>query len=307
MNKVLVTGAAGFVGSAVVKELLAHNIFVVALDVVDDPSKRLDLASKSIVYFKADVADMTRFGQICKEYSVDTIYHFAWIGSAGPLREDYECQINNALNTVKLLETSKANGVSRFIVAGSIMEFEAFGAMYAQENKPQMPYIYDVGKQLAHEICKPVANNIGIELIWTYVTNSYGVGECSPRLINTTIKKCINSELLHFTSAIQNYDFIYIDDVARAFYLIGEKGKENKGYVVGSGLARPLKEYLKELVFICNNELKPVFGDIPFSGINLPIAYFSTKDLYDDCGFIPQISFSEGVRKTFEWLKEVEK
>lgn len=307
MNKVLVTGAAGFVGSAVVKELLAHNIFVVALDVVDDPSKRLDLSNKSLVYLKADVADITRFGEICKEHSIDTVYHFAWIGSAGPLREDYECQINNALTCVKLMEVSKSAGVNRFIVAGSIMEFEAFEAIYAQDSKPQPAYIYGIGKQLAHEICKPVANRIGMELVWAYITNTFGVGELSPRLINTTIRKCINKEPLQFTSGKQNYDFIYIDDVARAFYLIGEKGKANKGYVIGSGSAGPLRKFLEELVYTCDKDAKPLFGDIPFTGTNLDLKLFDSKELREDCGFIPQVSFSEGVRKTFEWLKEVEK
>lgn len=304
MNRVLVTGAAGFVGSAVVKELLTHNVFVVALDVVDNPSNRLDLSNKSLMYLKADVSDIDRIRQICKEHSVDTLYHFAWIGSAGPLREDYECQINNALTCVKLMEASKSAGVNRFVVAGTIMEFEAFEAIYAQENKPQPAYIYGIGKQLAHEICKPIANKCGIELVWAYITNTFGVGELSPRLINTTIRKCINKEPLQFTSGKQNYDFIYIDDVARAFYLIGEKGKANKGYVIGSGNAGPLRKFLEELVYTCDKDAKPLFGDIPFTGTNLDLRLFDIKELREDCGFEIQISFSEGVRRTFEWLKK---
>lgn len=307
MNRILVTGAAGFVGSAVVKELLCHELLVVALDVVDDPSARLDLSNNKLVYLKADISDITNFKEICFKNRIDTVYHFAWLGSAGPLREDYGCQIDNALTCAKLLEASKEAGVNRFIVAGSIMEFESFEAIYAQESKPQAAYIYGIGKQLAHEICKPVANKIGIELVWAYITNTFGVGELSPRLVNTTIRKCINKEPLQFTSGKQNYDFIYIDDVAKAFYLIGEKGKTNKGYVIGSGNAGPLRRFLEDLVYTCDEEAKPLFGDVPFTGVNLGLDVFDTKELRDDCGFVPKVSFSEGVRLTFEWLKKVEK
>lgn len=307
MNRVLVTGAAGFVGSAVVKELLDHKLTVVALDIIDNPSNRLDLENNNLVYLKANITDVRNFKELCIKNKIDTVYHFAWLGSAGPLREDYECQVNNALTCVKLLEVSKEAGVSRFIVAGSIMEFESFEAIYAQESKPQAACIYGIGKQLAHEICKPIANIIGIDLMWAYITNTFGVGELSPRLINTTIRKCINKEPLQFTSGKQNYDFIYIDDVARAFYLIGEKGITNKGYVIGSGNAGPLRKFLEELVYTCDENAKPLFGDVPFTGVNLSLDVFDTKELKNDCGFTPQVSFSDGVRLTFDWLKKVEK
>ena len=50
-----------------------------------------------------------------------------------------------------------------------------------------------------------------------------------------------------FTAGTQNYDFVYIDDVARAFRLIGEKGKPFHEYLIGSSTARPLKEFLLEM------------------------------------------------------------
>ena len=186
------------------------------------------------------------------------------------------------------------------------MEFETNEAIYSQDTKPHMAYIYGVGKSLAHLICKPVANQIGIDLVWGYITNTFGVGELSPRLINSTIRKCINHESLDFTAGTQNYDFIYIDDVAKAFYLLGQKGKANKGYMIGSGQARPLKEYLSLLVKTCDKDAVPNFGNIPFTGVNQSLDTFSIKEIQNDCGFKPSVSFEEGVKRTLEWIKKEE-
>ena len=307
MNRVLVTGAAGFVGSAVIKELLKHNFFVCGVDVVEDPSNRLPANSDNFKYCKSDIFNVEEFKKLCEQHRIDTIYHFAWVGSAGPLREDYNCQVKNALTTVELMKAANEAGCSRFIVAGTIMEFEELETIYAQESKPHQAYIYGIGKQLAHSLCKPIANKIGIELVWTYITNSFGVGELSQRLINSTIRNCIKKDPLRFTSGTQNYDFIYIDDVATAFYLIGEKGKANKAYTIGSGQAGPLRGFLEKLVYTCDKDAKPLFGDIPYTGTNLSLDRFDIKELMVDCGFKPSVTFEEGVRRTFEWLKEVEK
>ena len=128
----------------------------------------------------------------------DTFYHFAWIGSAGPLREDMDVQIKNATGTVELMKLAQECNIKKFICAGTIIEFDTFSAIYAQGNNPQMSYIYGMGKQLAHLLCKPIANKLGIDLIWAYITNEFGVGEKSPRLINSTIRKLLECVSLQF-------------------------------------------------------------------------------------------------------------
>ena len=163
-----------------------------------------------------------------------------------------------------------------------------------------------MGKLIARAICKPIANSLSIDLCWAVITNAYGVGELSPRFVNSTIRKIIANEPLQFTAATQNYDFIYIDDVARAFEAIGEHGKPNKEYTIGSGNARPLKEFILEMQQTLAPNAKPIFGDVPFTGVNMPLEAFDTTDIETDCHFKPEISFAEGTRLTMEWIKSVD-
>src|SRR5690606_4837105 len=118
--------------------------------------------------------------------------------------------------------------------------------------------------------------------------------------------KIFKGEPLEFSAGTQNYDFIYIDDVARAFHAIGLNGKKNNGYIIGSGSAKPLKEFLTELVLTVNPKAKPNFGAVPFTGVDLDLSTFSTKKTEEDTGFKANISFSEGIRRTAEWIKEIE-
>ena len=302
--RAIVTGANGFVGSALVKKLVENNIEVLAIDLSFNPS-RLDKSNK-IETLEMSIDNIKDLGNHLNGKKYDVFYHYAWVGSAGPLRMDEKVQVQNAMWTIDCLRTAKEIGCTKFICAGSIMEYEVHEAMYAQGSKPGAAYIYGVGKVLAHELCKPIANAIGIDLIWAYITNAYGVGEKSPRFINTTLRKIIHNEPLEFTAGTQNYDFIYIDDVANAFYLIGLHGKANKGYMIGSGTARPLKEFIIEMCDANAGDNKPLFGNVPFTGVNVPIETFAINELINDCGFEAKVSFAEGTKRTIDWLKEVD-
>ena len=304
MRTVIVSGANGFVGGALVRELLKYDYRIYALgregrcnNLPQDPR---------VIFVPCDLAEMASLKDKLPAQEYDIFYHFAWAGSAGPARADTALQLQNAQWTVDSLRVAKELGCKRFVCAGSIMEHETMAAAYTQGNKPGMGYIYGGGKLIAHVMCMSVAAQIGIDLIWPEITNAYGVGERSPRMVNTTIQKCIRGEAPQFTAGTQNYDFVYIDDVARAFRLIGENGKPFHEYLIGSSTARPLKEFLLEMKAAIAPELDFIFGDIPFTGIDLPLSKFDCSQTEADTGFRAEISFAEGCKRTMEWWKEQE-
>ncbi|QOX65072.1 NAD(P)-dependent oxidoreductase [Anoxybacterium hadale] len=305
MKKVIVTGATGFVGQALTGELLDQGISVIAVIRQDSRNKLPVHDQLEVVY--CDLNSIEELKNWISTTDIDTFYHLAWDGSAGAKRADTALQLQNAQWTVDCIRVAKELGCKRFICAGSIMEHETMAAAYTRGNKPGLGYIYGGGKLIAHVMSMAVAADIGMELIWAEITNAYGPGETSPRLVNSTIRKCINGESPQFTSGTQNYDFVYIDDVARAFYLIGKNGKPFNEYIIGSSLARPLKEFLLEMKESIAPELDFDFGDIPFTGIDLPLSKFDCSATEADTGFRAEISFAEGTWRTMEWIKEQEK
>lgn len=300
MKKALVTGANGFVGSALVRDLVANGVEVIALDRVGCNNN----IPKGVRFVPHELATSDKLPELIADRDIDVFYHFAWVGSAGPARADAVLQLNNAQWTIDCLRAAKAMDCRKFVCAGSIMEHETIAAAYKQGNKPGPGYIYGSGKLVAHTMCMSVAADIGIDLCWAKITNAYGAGELSPRFVNTTIRKIINNEPLQFTSGTQNYDFVYIDDVARAFRLIGENGKPFCHYLIGSSNAKPLREFVLEIKAALAPEKEFVFGDVPFTGVNMPLSDFDCSITEQDTGFRAEIPFSEGVKRTMEWLKE---
>lgn len=303
MERVIITGANGFVGSYTVKKFIDEGKEVLAIDRAEIPERLFK--HPKLKYIQCDISDCGNLiNELpCNRY--DTFIHFAWAGSAGSDRNDYNLQLKNAISTLECIKVAKNLGCSRFVCAGSIMEYEVEAVIHKQESRPGLGYIYGMGKHVAHCMSKAVAADIGIELVWAMITNAYGVGEVSPRFVNTTLRKIIDGEPLKFTAATQNYDFVYVTDVANAFYLISQKGKAFCEYIIGSGEAKPLRDFICEMTNELAPKLELCFGDIPYTGVNMPLDVFDISDLKRDTGYEPKVSFVQGTKITMEWLQNL--
>lgn len=302
MKKAVVTGANGFIGTALCKELSGNGIEVYAVirDEEENISDIENLSGLKIIY--ADLAEFRELAKIIGDEDIDICYHLAWIGSAGTLRGDADVQIKNIQYTCDTVRVCSAMGCKRFVFASSIMEYE-IGALMATDDIPGINTLYCSAKIAADYMARTIAGSLGIDYIRAVISNVYGPGELSPRLINTSIRKLINGEHCAFSAGEQIYDFIYITDAAKTFFSIGSMGISNRTYYIGSQNPRPLKEFLCELRDQVDPEIEIGLGEIPFNGVSLTYNEFDINAVKNDTGFVPKVSFAEGIRKTIDWIE----
>lgn len=302
MKKAIVTGANGFVGTALCNELSSQGIKVIA--VVRNEEENIEgiknIQGISIVY--CDLSDFKNLAKIINDRDVDVFYHLAWVGTAGALRADSDVQLNNVRYACDTVKACADIGCKRFVFASSIMEYEVSAAM-DKDDTPNINTLYCSAKVAANYMARTVAGSVGVDYIRAVISNIYGPGETSPRLINTSIRKLLNGEHCAFSTGEQMYDFIYIDDAVKEFVAIGEKGKANKTYYIGSEEPRPLREFLCELRDVVAPGVEIGLGEFPFNGVSLSYNEFDILAVKKDTGFFPTISFAEGIKNTMEWIK----
>ena len=301
MKRALVTGANGFVGAAVCRELSRQGIDVVA--VVRNEKSNIDRIA-DISHLQIVYCDMSKFITLQEyvEEKIDVFYHFAWNGSAGELRADENVQMDNIKYTLDVIKACKNMGCHRFVFAGSIMEYEISTAIeQGMEVSPNT--MYSATKLACDHMGRVLAEKIGVEYIRCIISNIYGPGETSPRLINTTIRKLLKGEHCSFTSGEQMYDFIYIDDAARAFVALGERGVLGQTYYIGSKKPLPLKDFLIKLKDVVDRKAILGFGEVENKGISISYDLFDIKSVERDTGITQEIEFDDGIKATMEGLK----
>lgn len=303
MKKVIISGANGFIGNALVKQLIKKNIFVIAL--VQDV-KKVDiklLRNEHIQWIEINVDYINDLTNQIALNGADVFYHFAWTGSSGPLRGDYKVQLNNIFNTCDAIRVAKKLGCKKFVFAESIMEYEINKAINLEENV-SINTLYSTAKLAAKYMSKTLSQREGIDYVGALISNVYGPGEKSERLINTTLRQLKENKHCSFSSGEQLYDFIYIDDAAEILRLIGESGKKNRTYYIGNSEQRKLKEYLIDLFEVVAEDEKLNksllgFGELPQPTTVLNFNEFNTKIVQDEFNFIPKVMFKDGIRRTY--------
>lgn len=304
MKKVIVTGANGFVGSALCRELSEHGIEIIA--VVRNEEENISSIEKldkiRIVY--CDMAQFLELDKYISDRDIDVFYHFAWVGTAGPLRGNSDVQLNNLKYTCDTVKACHKMNCRKFVFASSIMEYE-IEALMKTDATPGINTLYCSAKLATDYIARTIAGDLGIDFVRAVISNIYGPGEISPRLINMSLRKLLNGDHCSFSAGEQLYDFVYITDAAKIFHKLGEQGHANRTYYIGSINPRPLKEFLIEMKDQVNVDIEIGLGEIPFNGISLSYEEFDIMAVKNDTGFVPEVSFAEGIRRTIQWLQEM--
>ena len=312
MKKAIVTGATGFIGSALVRTLLSNNIEVLALGRKswDDVDPNRLSKSKGFYYIQIDMSEIETLPLKAKEINWESgnscaFYNFAWGGISGLSDLDIEAQLNNVTWSANALKAASELNCKKFIHVGTMEEAFAnkyLSLDYKKDSQYNRHVIHSVSKMIARNVLKIISKKNNIDLI--IATNSHVMGPNDYRdsFLRVTLVKLISGGDLIFSSGEQMFDVISVADCAIAYMKIGEFGKPASEYWIGSGSPRPLKEYVKKMASLYPSNKKLQFGKMPYNDISLTKKDFSTKLLNDDTGFKPSYQYEDIVHEVYSWL-----
>lgn len=313
--KILVTGITSFIGSNVAKSLLqkGHEVY----GIVRANSNNLSRLSphENLYLIQRDMQSIDKMNKKALP-KMDLCLHFAWEGVGVKGRMNEEIQNKNIENTIKLLTKCKELGIKRFVFAGSqaeygqnILEHIKEKCSENVEEKPLSMY----GKAKLH-IAKEAAalcKEFQMEYLHLRIFSTYGYGDHTSSLVSTCIKNLREGSKLSLGECKQKWNYIYIDDcVAAILSLALDKNleekldlfcKEDKSYKrhiinIASKDTRNLKDFALEIASIYGKEEKLHFDKNIESKEGIPYLNPDITKLEFISGFVPSISFREGVK-----------
>ena len=299
MKKVIITGANGFIGSSLIKKMVANNVEVVAVDITfaGDRLPATDLITKIEPGVDAALADKIPAG----EY--DAFYHLAWRGVNGAEKADPTVQLANIQMAVDCANICKKLSVKKYLCAGTVAENATFSLPNLEKTSGGM--MYGVAKHACRLIVEDYCKNIGQNFVWMQFSNIYGVGNKTGNLVSYTLGELMAGKEATFSPALQPYDFIYVEDLIEAVYRLGANETKKAFYYIGSGSPRILKNYLLRIGELVGYADKVGIGIRPDDGIKYSMDMFCNKDLVEAVGEYVSTDFDNGINKTIAWLKSL--
>lgn len=302
MKKIVLTGATSMLGVALVNECIRQQTEVLAI--VRPNSMNLDRLPESelITIIECDLDKLDTITVDTKKY--DVFYHFAWDYTYREKRDNAECQELNIKYTLDAVRLSARLGCDRFIGAGSQAEYGRVSDVMEPDTPVNPDIAYGVGKYAAGKLSAILCRDLQLQHIWTRIFSVYGSYDNEGTMIMYAIKALLAGEKPSFTKSEQDWDYLYCKDAARAFYLIGEKGKAGATYCIGSGKTRKLYEYINVLRNEIDKLLPVGIGEREYASNQVMHLCADIESLKEDTGFEPAYSFERGIEETITWYKE---
>lgn len=290
MERVIVTGANGFIGRNFIKYLAENDTEVYAVDMSHEKSILRELSHVHLV--ECSLAEIMALEDKINQKGFDAFYHFAWAGTTGKDRSDYMLQTDNARYACDAAIVSKKLGCQKFIATGTITEKVAERILdnhYASEN-----LIYGLSKLYAHKLLDIVCRKNSIDYVWAQLSNIFGGDNTNGNLVSYTLKEFEEGRVPSYGPCEQPYNFTYIRDVLKALYLLGECKTSDHQYLISNGECMKLKDYLNELGSIYNQQIS--IGKREDDGVRYEEEWFDNTALIR-VGFKPKYTFVRGIEE----------
>ncbi len=311
--KLLVTGGAGFIGSAFVRLSLAdeESIRIVNLDKLTYAGNLANLEpvaeNPRYSFVHGDICDVALVNALLAEEKPDAIVHFAAeshvdrsILSAAPAFE------TNLRGTFTLLEAARANGIGRFV---HVSTDEVYGSLRvpleADERFPLNPSSpYSASKAGSDLLARSYFVTYGLPVVITRASNNYGPYQFPEKLIPLMISNALEARPLPiYGDGMQVRDWLYVDDHCRGIRAVLQKGREGEIYNIGGNCSLPNLSVVRKILGATGmpESLMKTVEDRP--GHDRRYALSSAK-LMRETGWAPSVEFEAGLARTVNWYRE---
>ena len=307
-SRVLITGAAGFIGSHLTRRLVAEGADVHALtDEVSAvyPGRLLDLRGK-ITLHEGNVADRTAMEAVAKAVRPSVVFHLAAYTHVGKswYRVD-ECIQSNVQGTVNLLLALEGVGYDRFVYTGTSEIYGGVDVPFREDANVNPISPYAVSKYAGERFCRMYQQGLEWPIVCVRPFNAYGPAQSPDRIIPETIVRALRRQELLLTSGRQTREFNYVEDLADAFVLLGTTpGIEGDLFNVGCGEEVTIRDVVTEIVDLLGNPIEPKFGALEHRPNEIWRMYCDSTKARERLGWKPTHSLREGLEKTIDWYRE---
>jgi dTDP-glucose 4,6-dehydratase len=308
--RLLVTGAAGFIGSNFVRFWLDRHPgdHIVAYDLLTYAGNRENLADVEggIVFVQGDIADAELAERLVREEQIDAIVNFAAEShNSLAVLDPTRFFRTNVLGTQTLLDVARATELRRF---HHVSTCEVYGDLpldsderFTEEHpyRPRTPY--NASKAAADHAVRAYSETYGLPVTITNCSNNYGPYQFPEKVIPLFVSYALDDRPLPLYEATQNRrEWLHVADHCRAIELVLERGREGETYNVGSGYEASIAELAERILDLTGKpqDLRTIVADRPGHDRRYPLD--STK-IRTELEWEPEWEFAEGLAATVEW------
>ncbi|MGN0819585.1 MAG: NAD-dependent epimerase/dehydratase family protein [Christensenellaceae bacterium] len=294
---VVISGASAMIGSCLVDYASSLGDRVVCIVRKGSPNAECLTKNDKVSIIELDLSDYNKY---TPEIKADVFFHLAWDKTSVSGRDDVFCQLNNVRYALDAVLLAKRFGCKVFVGAGSQAEYGVKDCALTPGLAVNPESGYGIAKFSAGRLSALLAKQEGIRHVWARILSVYGTRQSKTSLVGYLVECFKNGVEPKLTKCEQDWDYIYETDCAKALYMLGESGVDQKAYPIGSGQPRKLKDYVLAIKEAAASELEIGFGEKQYYPHQPMTLVADVSELTKDTGFVPEVGFEEGIRKILE-------
>lgn len=302
----VVTGATGFIGSALCHEIVNCGGKVAAIVRKESSNIARLPRHPNLFIIDGSTENVKEWENQIYNLNVDfeVFYHLAWEGVGNTARNS-GLQINNINPAIETLYIAKQIGCTKWIGAGSQAEYGPLNKVILEADPTFPTTMYGASKLATAHLSRITGEQIGIKTVWARIFSTYGPGDNSGWMLTDLIRQLIRKEWPRLTKGEQLWDYLFVSDAALAFFALGCSEESNGIYNLGSGQSYTIRYIVETVRDMIEPGFELVFGDIPYRQDQVMHLEANIEKIKRDTNWNPKVNLHTGLEKTIHYIRQL--